>query len=89
MSHLSRRGVIAGAAGALPLSAFAADKAATGTWPSVISNPPRDFGPHAPPLMHPDPDVLILDPSFGRLVVGQEMIHRIHTGLEWAEGPAW
>ena len=89
MSNLSRRGVIAGAAATMPTLAFAADKAQVGTWPSVISNPPRDFGPNAPPLMNPDPDVLAIDPSFRGLVVGQAMIHRLHTGLQWAEGPAW
>jgi gluconolactonase len=31
----------------------------------------------------------VLDRSFGGMLVGQAMIHRIHTGLEWAEGPAW
>jgi len=87
--HLSRRAMLAGAAITVPTLAHAADKALVGTSPSVISNPPRDFGPHAPPLINPDPDVLVLDPSFGRLIVGQAMIHRVHTGVEWAEGPAW
>src|ERR1700755_3620176 len=89
MSDLSRRSMLAGVAALAPSLAHAADKAALGTSPSVISNPPRDFGANAAPLINPDPDVLILDRSFGQLVVGQEMIHRIHTGLEWAEGPAW
>ena len=87
--NLNRRGMMAGAAALAPTLAYAADKPALGTSPSVISQPPRDFGPHAAPLINPDPDVLILDKSFGQLVIGQEMIHRIHTGLEWAEGPAW
>ena len=93
MSNMSRRGLIAGAAvtlpGLYPALAFAADKPLTGTWPSVISNPPRDFGAGAPPLMNPDPDVLVIDKSFGRLLIGQAMIHRLATGFQWAEGPAW
>lgn len=88
-NHLSRRAMLAGAAVTVPALAHAADKPLVGTWPSVISNPPRDFSPGAAPLMNPDPDVLAIDPSFRRLVVGQAMIHRLHTGLEWAEGPAW
>ena len=86
MHDLSRRTMLAGAAALTPALApalaRAADiKAALGTPPSVISNPPRDFGPHAPPLSNPDPDVLVLDRSFGGMLVGQAMIHRIHTGL--------
>src|SRR3569833_1240636 len=89
MSNLSRRGMIAGSAAVIPVLAHAAEKPMTGTWPSVISNPPRDFGPHAAPLMNPDPDVIAVDPSFRSLLVGQAMIHRLYTGQEWAEGPAW
>ena len=32
--------------------------------PSVVSNPPRDFSPGAPPVTYPDPDVITIDPSF-------------------------
>jgi gluconolactonase len=33
--------------------------------PSVITSPPRDFGPNAPPNVYfTDPDVLTIDPSF-------------------------
>jgi gluconolactonase len=37
----------------------------------------------------PDPDVLRVDPSFGSLLIGQEAIRRLYTGLHLAEGPAW
>lgn len=86
---VGRRDVLIGMAAIVPTAASAADAVLRGTPPSVISSPPRDFGPHASPLMNPDPDVIVVDRSFGRLIVGQAMIHRIHTGLEWAEGPAW
>src|SRR5882672_1034944 len=35
--------------------------------PSVVSNPPRDFGPGASPVTYPDPDIITIDPSFGTL----------------------
>src|SRR5215510_4824571 len=37
--------------------------------PTVISNPPRDFGPDAPPTTYfADPDVLTVDPAFDGLI---------------------
>ena len=56
---------------------------------SVVTNPPRQWGPSAPPTIYPDPDVIIVDPSFGELVVGLTAIRRLWTGARWAEGPAW
>jgi gluconolactonase len=41
------------------------------------------------PVRYPDPDVLVLDPSFAKYKVGNTAIQRLHTGLLWAEGPAW
>jgi len=32
--------------------------------PSTITNPPRDFGPNAPPAIYPDPDIIAVDPAF-------------------------
>jgi gluconolactonase len=87
MVELSRRTIL-GAGVLLPGLAWAAEPQ-RGTLPSVITNPPRNFSPGAPPMLDPDPDVLIVDKSFAPLLIGQELIHRIHTGLEWAEGPAW
>ena len=63
--------------------------AATGTPPSVITNPPRQWGRHAPPSIYPDPDVIVIDPSFNALRIGNSAIHRVATGFLWAEGPAW
>jgi gluconolactonase len=87
MVELSRRAIL-GAGVVLPGLAWAAEPQ-RGTLPSVITNPPRNFSPGAPPMLAPDPDVLIVDKSFAPLLIGQELIHRVHTGLEWAEGPAW
>ena len=43
----------------------------------------------AEPIRYPDSDVMALDPSFGRYIVGNAAIERIHTGSRWAEGTAW
>ena len=57
--------------------------------PSVVSNPPRDFGPGAPPVSYPDPDIITIDPSFNALRLGNTAIQRLWTGAYWSEGPAW
>ena len=49
----------------------------------------RDFGPNAAPIRYPDPDVLVLDKQFAKYRVGNSAIQRLHTGMKWAEGPAW
>lgn len=49
----------------------------------------RDYGPNAQPSRYPDPDVIALDPSFGKYIQGNSPIQRLHTGCLWAEGPAW
>src|SRR3954471_11339897 len=59
------------------------------TPPSVISTPPRDFSPGAPPVSYPDPDVITIDPAFNSLRLGNTSIQRLWTGALWMEGPAW
>lgn len=49
----------------------------------------RDFGPGAQPQRYPEPDVMALDPSFKKYKIGSAPIQRLHTGMLWAEGPAW
>ncbi len=49
----------------------------------------RDFGPAAPPQRYPEPDVVALDPRFKKYKIGSAPIQRLHTGMLWAEGPAW
>jgi sugar lactone lactonase YvrE len=88
---IDRRAAVGGLA-VLPLlgaGAFAADKPLLGTPPSVITNPPRMWGKDAPPDVFPDPDVITVDPAFGRLIVRYAPITRLGTGYQWAEGPAW
>ena len=43
----------------------------------------------ARPVRYPDPDVVTLDPRFDRYRIGNAALQRLHTGMGWAEGPAW
>ncbi len=49
----------------------------------------RRFGPQSDPTRYPDPDIIELDERFARYRLGNTPIRRIHTGMLWAEGPAW
>ncbi len=49
----------------------------------------RDYGPGAPPVRYPDPDIVALDPRFEKYKLGNTPIQRLFTGTLWAEGPAW
>src|SRR5258707_15640887 len=58
--------------------------------PSIITTPPRDFGPNGAPTTYSwDPDIIAVDPSFNDLAQPNTAIKRLYTGLLWAEGPAW
>ena len=88
---LSRRTLLAGTAGAAalgPVIARAQQNANSGTPETVISSPPRDFA-RGHPSIYPDPDVIVVDPSFLPLRRAQGAIYRLWTGALWAEGPAW
>ena len=50
---------------------------------------PRDYGPGAPPARYPDADIVALDPKRFNARLGNGGIRRLHTGMGWAEGPAW
>ena len=92
-----KMGAAAGLAAALPRAALSFGSAqapqaaapARSTPPSVISNPPRDFSPGAPPVTYPDPDLITVDPAFNALRLGNTPIQRLWTGGLWMEGPAW
>ena len=43
----------------------------------------------ATPIRYPDPNVIVLDPRFRRLVLGNAGIERIATGFRFTEGPVW
>jgi gluconolactonase len=49
----------------------------------------RDYGPNAQPIRYPDPDIVVLDKRFAKYKIGNTPIRRLHTGMLWAEGPAW
>ncbi len=49
----------------------------------------REYGPNAPPVRYPEPDVVVLDKRFAKYKLGNSPIQRLHTGTLWAEGPAW
>jgi gluconolactonase len=88
--HFIRVGaVVAGAAALAPKLAFAQGQSQQGTPPSVITQPPRQWGPDAPPSIYPDPDIIVIDPSFGKYLLGITAIHRLWTGGKWLEGPIW
>ena len=99
--QLSRRGLIkrlgaaAGAAALAPslapslVMAQSPQSTANASAPSVVSNPPRDFGPNAAPEPYPDPDVIVVDPLFNKYHVFNNAIVRLWTGGLWSEGPAW
>jgi gluconolactonase len=88
--HLTRRGVIGGAAVLAPALALAqTNKPELAVPPSVVTQPPRLWGRFAPPQIYPDPDILVIDDSFNQYLVGLTAIHRLWTGAQWAEGPAW
>ena len=63
---------------------------AAGWSAETVTNPPRDFGPNAPPTTYfNDPDIVVVDPAFGGLIQVNSSIKRLWTGALWAEGPAW
>jgi len=41
------------------------------------------------PIRYPDPDIVILDPRFHAMVLGNAGIERIATGFRFTEGPVW
>jgi len=88
---LTTIGAVTGAALTMPRDSFGQNAQGKPlSAPTVISNPPRDFGPDAPPTTYfADPDVLTIDPAFDGLIQANTPIKRLWTGALWAEGPAW
>ena len=91
---LSRRTMLAGTAGLMGAAALAQEPASAqqnaklGTPASVITSPPRDWA-RGHPSIYPDPDVIVVDPSFNQVRRAIAGIQRVWTGALWAEGPAW
>src|SRR5438093_104978 len=49
----------------------------------------QDYSPQAPPTRYPEPNVVVIEKAFAKYKIGNTPIKRLHTGLLWAEGPAW
>ena len=85
-------GGLASATALMPRTAFpqapAVSNAQQALPASTVTSPPRDWSP-GHPLIYPDPDVIVIDPSFRALVAGNSPLRRVWTGADWAEGPAW
>ena len=73
---LDRRSFVSSAAAAALTAGMAGDAFA------------RNYGPGTEPVRYPDPDIVVQDPRF-KAVVYNTSIQRLHTGMLWAEGPAW
>ena len=43
----------------------------------------------AAPIRYPDPDILVLDPRFQAMVLGNAAIERLATGFRFTEGPVY
>src|ERR1700710_2978512 len=41
------------------------------------------------PTRYPDPDVVVLDPRFQKIFIGNSCSRRIATGFDFTEGPVW
>ena len=85
-----RRRFLASAAAAITTTAWTAG----GTIAQAQQVPggsatPNRYGPGDDPIRYPDPDVVVLDKRFAKIKLGNTPIRRIHTGMLWAEGPAW
>ncbi|MCI0391498.1 MAG: SMP-30/gluconolactonase/LRE family protein [Acidobacteria bacterium] len=49
----------------------------------------RRYGQDAPPVRYPERDIVVLNNRFAKYKIGNTPIRRLHTGMLWAEGPAW
>ena len=56
---------------------------------AALAQEDRNYGPDAPPVHYPDPDVVSVTPAFDQYRVGNSAIQRLWTGGLWLEGPAW
>jgi gluconolactonase len=63
--------------------------AAAGLVTTTVLGQQRDYGPNAPPVRYPDPDVISLDKRFDKYKLFNAPIQRLYKGTLWAEGTAW
>lgn len=74
---VNRRGMLAAAAGVMGAALAGSAPAADRDWSGKQ------------PVRYPDPDIVVLDKRFAKIKIGNTPIQRLHTGMLWAEGPAW
>ncbi|GBQ69458.1 gluconolactonase [Ameyamaea chiangmaiensis NBRC 103196] len=86
---LSRRGIMGLTASAVATRFISSASAASPQPPSVVSVPPREWGPGSPPVMYPDPDIIVLDDRFKPYLLGITQLRRVWDKGLWLEGPAW
>jgi gluconolactonase len=55
---------------------------------AAAAQTPRDYS-GTNPSRYPDADLVIVDKRFAKYRLGNTPIRRLHTGMLWAEGPAW
>ena len=93
-ARISRRdlitaGAVAGVVALAPRVARAQGPPKPAEPATVITTPPRDWGPGAAPNVYgADPDILTIDPSFNSLRQGNTPILRLWTGTLIADGYA-
>ena len=56
---------------------------------AVAALSPQALAEWAPGERYPDPNVQIIDPSFGKYKVFNSGIERLATGMRWCEGPVY
>jgi gluconolactonase len=85
-TYCDRRSFLTAALGAAALPAAVPAMGQQQVSPSATA---RDWSGNSP-LMYPDPDIISVDPRrFGRYVLFNTPMQRLHVGSMWAEGPAW
>jgi len=72
---MSRRGFISGTIAATSVT--------------ILFSGRETFGQIQSQVRYPDPKVIVLDKRFAKYRVASAAIERLHTGMRWAEGPAW
>jgi gluconolactonase len=87
MTALDRRTFLTAALGSAALARAAAQTPGAKPPVSPVTTP-RDWS-RPESIQYPDPDIVALDPRFGRYVIFNTVITRLHVGTLWAEGPAW
>jgi gluconolactonase len=92
MSHTNPAGAIAASRRTALLGGgvVAASAALSAIAPLPASaQAPRAYGRDAPPARYPDADIVAIDPKRFKARLGNTSVRRLHTGMRWAEGPAW